>query len=69
MAMQGLLTPFETGFDSQMGYQIMDKQETINKLNLVIAMLDYVNAELDRLFIVHTKAENEMKQPGAGSGG
>ena len=43
------------------GRNRMSKQETINKLNLVISMLDYVNAELDRLFIEHTKAENKMK--------
>ena len=38
----------------------MSKQETINKLKLCIAMIDYVNAELDRLFISHTEAEKSM---------
>ncbi len=39
----------------------MSKQEAINKLKLCIAMIDYVNAELDRLAILHQEAKDKMK--------
>lgn len=45
----------------------MDKQETINKLKLCIAMIDYVNAELDRLFIAHMEA-TKMRPTDTGPG-